>query len=117
MKFWMARIAFVCITAIAVWLVSSRQSELLSQPPTTLPSDAQTLGNSNELQVVSSMLPTGIQQLVLINTSDRTMAVYHVEPAQGKIQLRSVRNLVWDLRMEEFNGLSPLPSELRQVEP
>lgn len=68
---------------------------------------------TNELTVHSTVLPTGIQQLVVMDTSARTMAVYHVE--QGKLMLRSVRNITWDLQMEQFNGQAPLPSELRQV--
>lgn len=69
------------------------------------------------MQVVSTLLPTGVQQIVVVDLTEKTMAVYHIDPAQGKIQLRSVRKLIWDLRMEQFNGQSPLPSELQQVQP
>ena len=114
MNAWLARIGFVFVTAAVVWLVGSPSSSLRSQ---TIVGDASGDTGAEALKVVSSMLPNGMQQIVVVEASGRTMAVYHVEPAQGKIQLRSVRNLTWDLRMEQFNGQSPLPSELRQVQP
>ncbi len=109
---WIGRILFVGLTSVAVWLVTTDpQSQLRSQ---TISPVGQESGN---LQMISSMLPTGVQQLVVMDVPKRTMAVYHVDPAQGKIQLKSVRALSWDLRMEHFNGQPPLPSELQQVQP
>ncbi len=69
------------------------------------------------LQVSSTMLPTGIEQITVVDPIAKSMAVYHIEPATAKIQLKSVRSLLWDLQMEHFNGQTPLPSELRQVQP
>lgn len=76
-----------------------------------------TPGIGGSIQVVSTVLASGTQQIVVTDTQSQVMAVYHIEPVNGKLQLRSVRNLVWDLRLEEFNGQSPLPSELRAVQP
>ncbi len=103
------------------WLVSSSLAaaivavgwvSLWSQTPAAPASTS-----NDQLQVISSNLPTGGQQVVVVDSRTRTMAVYQVDPAQGKIQLKSVRNLAWDLAMEQFNGQPPLPSELRQVRP
>lgn len=113
MKAWMGRIAFVLVTAGVVWSIGS--NALLSQTPSGKPAVPSISGEN--LELVSTMLPSGTQQVVVLDAAGRSMAVYHIEPAQGKIQLKSVRNLAWDLRMEHFNGLSPLPNELRQVEP
>lgn len=75
-------------------------------------------GNSlSELQVISTLLPSGIQQVLMVDTRLQTMAVYHVEPAQGKIQLRSVRNMRMDLAVEDFNAMEPLPREMRLLKP
>lgn len=109
----MGRIAFVLVTAALVWSIGS--NALLSQTLGGKPASPSSGGD--DLQLVSSLLPSGTQQIVVLDTAGRSMAIYHIEPAQGKIQLKSVRNLSWDLRMEHFNGLSPLPNELRQVEP
>ncbi len=75
------------------------------------------VGNASgePLQVFSSMLATGSQQMVVVDSANRTLAIYHVDPAQGKLTLKSVRNLTWDLSMEQFNGQTPLPSDLRQA--
>lgn len=70
----------------------------------------------SSIQVVASANLNGMQQLVVLDQSLRSLAVYHVD-ATGNVQLRSVRSLVWDLRMEEFNGQTPTPSELKRVQP
>lgn len=71
--------------------------------------------SGDTLQVFSSTLVTGTQQMIVVDSANRSMAIYHIDPAQGKLTLKSVRNLTWDLSMEQFNGQTPLPSDLRQV--
>ena len=111
MQAWIGRTIFVLVTGCAFWLIGQSQATVHSQSPAGGTSAA------DELHVLSTMLPTGVQQLSIVDASVRTLAIYHVDPGNGKVQLKSVRNLVWDLRMEHFNGQSPLPSELRQVQP
>jgi hypothetical protein len=43
------------------------------------------------------------------------MSVYHLELSSGAITLRSVRNITWDLQLREFNGVAPLPQEIRAL--
>ncbi|RMF44576.1 MAG: hypothetical protein D6753_02245 [Planctomycetota bacterium] len=73
--------------------------------------------SGENLQVFSSTLPNGGQQIVVIEPVTQTMAVYHIAGAEGRIQLKSVRRIAWDLRMEQFNGEPPSPSEIRAVQP
>jgi hypothetical protein len=70
-----------------------------------------------EVQVHSTLLPTGVQQIVVVDARAQTMAVYHIEPMTGKILLKSVRSIRLDLAMEVFNATSPLPSEMRLLKP
>lgn len=103
-------------TALAIMIVVVGWVSLWSQtsggsPTGSIPS------SSERLEVISSMLPSGIQQIVVVDSQARSMAIYHVDPTQGKLTLRSVRNLTWDLSMEQFNGQAPLPSDLRQARP
>ena len=70
-----------------------------------------------ETQVISTLLPTGTQQVVLVDSRNQTMAVYHIEPQQGKIFLRSIRSLHWDLMTQEFNATDPEPSKMRLLKP
>ena len=67
------------------------------------------------LIALSSDVDATVQQVTLIDPAARTMAVYHVERSTGKIVLRSVRNIRWDLQLEEFNGDTPSPQDIRSL--
>ena len=55
----------------------------------------------------------GKERLVVVDTVSQTMAVYHIGEAKGEIRLESVRNIRWDLQVQEFNSASPTPEEIR----
>ena len=55
------------------------------------------------------------EQLTLIDPSTRVMGIYHIDRASGRVELKSVRDFGWDLQMLEFNGVSPLPGEIRAL--
>jgi len=111
-------LVIVIAAAVGGWLVNPLRSQGLPPRPDSLRGGASSVSSStsSDLQVVSTILPTGVQQIVVTDPKARVMAVYHVDAAQGKLQLKSVRSLRWDLGMEEFNGESPLPSELRVLQ-
>ena len=70
-----------------------------------------------ELIALDTMVGDKIQQITIVDPKRRSMSVYHVELETGKIQLRSVRNINWDLSIEEYNAARPLPHEIRlQIE-
>ena len=71
----------------------------------------------SELITVSAMVGdrSQFQQLTVIDPQSRVMSVYHVELATGAITLKSVRNISWDLLLREFNGVNPLPGEIRAL--
>ena len=68
-----------------------------------------------ELITFTSSAAENRQQLTVIDPRTRTMCIYHVDPATGVVALKSVRNIQWDLMMDEFNGVSPLPREIRSM--
>ena len=70
-------------------------------------------GGSAEL--ITHVLPGGdkYQQLLVVDPRLRVASVYHVETATGVIALRSVRQIHWDLQLAEYNGVNPLPREIR----
>ena len=70
---------------------------------------------AGDLMAFSSETATGPSQVTLIDAKTRVMCVYHVDRSSGKIELKSVRNFHWDLLMEEFNGVRPLPREIRAL--
>lgn len=55
------------------------------------------------------------QQVGLIETNRRVMSVYHVHRQTGEISLQSVRNVEWDLQLDEFNGVKPSPRDIREI--
>ena len=58
----------------------------------------------------------GRQQITLIDSRTRAIAVYQVDPRTGALALKSVRNINWDLQMDEFNsGGNPSPKEIRSL--
>ncbi|MBN8601869.1 MAG: hypothetical protein J0M26_12625 [Planctomycetes bacterium] len=70
---------------------------------------------NGELLMTTSLLSDGRQQVVITDTKARTMAIYEVEPTTGKVLLRSVREIKWDLQMQQFNATSPTPGEIRSM--
>jgi hypothetical protein len=68
---------------------------------------------STELIALTTPIDAGRQQLTVIDQRNRVLSIYHLELATGAVTLKSVRNLSWDLQMDEFNGIKPLPREIR----
>ena len=62
----------------------------------------------------SASLSNGFQQLVIVDPAKLTLAVYHIEPSRGDIQLKSVRKIDADFSLEEFNLSEPTPSTIRR---
>lgn len=52
--------------------------------------------------------------VALIDPKARVMSVYQIDRNSGEITLRSVRNVTWDLQLDEFNGTRPTPREIRE---
>jgi hypothetical protein len=57
------------------------------------------------------------QLLTVIDPSTKAIGVYHIASPSGKITLRSVRNIHWDLQMTYLNNESPLPQEIQSLLP
>lgn len=55
------------------------------------------------------------QLITLIDQETKVMSVYQITLSTGEIELKSVRNLTWDLQMSEYNGVSPLPRDIRTM--
>ena len=53
--------------------------------------------------------------VALLDTKLRVMSIYHVERQSGEVHLKSVRNVTWDLQLDEYNGVSPSPKEIKSL--
>jgi len=69
--------------------------------------------SSPDLLALSHDGGDGRQQITIVDPRQRVMAVYHVDRASGALQLKSVRNLQWDLLIEDYNSGSPAPRDIR----
>ena len=97
-----------CVTFLAV-VSLGRPSEAVAQRGSETA--------AGELITVAAMVGDKgqVQQLTVIDPRMRVMSVYHLDLATGAITLRSVRNITWDLQLREFNGVAPLPQEIRAL--
>ena len=69
----------------------------------------------SELIVVPTSLGEKGQMLTVVDPRQRVLSVYHIDLPTGKIALKSVRNIQWDLQMAYLNNESPLPQEIRSL--
>jgi hypothetical protein len=72
-----------------------------------------TAAAGTELIVLSSTTGDGVQVLTVVDPRQRAVSVYHIELATGKIALKSVRNIQWDLRITDFNNVDPSPQQIQ----
>lgn len=57
-----------------------------------------------------------IPRLAVVDPGERRLAVYEIAE-NGQITLKSVRNLTWDMSLEQFNVGAPTPDEIRALLP
>lgn len=62
-----------------------------------------------------SPLANGGQQIVVVDTEQKVIGTYHVAAETGEIALKGVRNIRYDLLMEDFNGGEPKPRDIRAL--
>ena len=57
------------------------------------------------------------QLLYLIDTRSKAFAVYRVDPTnpKGMVKLEAARQYQWDLKLDEYNNLEPLPSAIESA--
>lgn len=69
----------------------------------------------SELIVIPSASGEKGQMLTVVDPRQQVISVYSIDAATGKITLRSVRNIRWDLQMTYMNNDNPLPQEIRSL--
>lgn len=72
-------------------------------------------GQAGQFWTSTTTLDDGRQMLLLLDQHSRCLAIYHVDPAAGTVQLKSTRDLTWDFTIEEFNAQEPKPSSLKKM--
>jgi len=103
------------LSAIVVLVAVTLSVELFRTTPSVMAQKHNGLPVSGSLVVHASKTEDGGQLMIMVDPETRVMAVYHVDGNTGKVSLKSVRNLQWDLLIEEFNGGTPSPREIRTL--
>lgn len=95
-----------------LWVVSVGAAPGIERTPA---SSLPTQGSGQELITISTPVENNRQMLTVVDPRTRTISVYHIDVPTGAIALKGVRSIRWDLEMMEYNGVSPLPGELRSL--
>lgn len=103
------------LSAIVVMIAVTLSVELFRSTPSAMAQKPGGLPASSSLVVHAAKTEDGGQLMIMVDPETRVMAVYHVDGNTGKVSLKSVRNLQWDLLIEEFNGGTPSPREIRTL--
>ena len=97
---------------LAIRAVNSQGPGTMPVVPWNHPSPAST---ANASMLMNTNLLAQGNQVILIDSTRKVMAVYMVSPDSGSIQLKSVRDLQADFQLEEFNGSDPSPAKVRGI--
>ncbi|MEQ8211223.1 MAG: hypothetical protein RH917_15455 [Lacipirellulaceae bacterium] len=101
----------ICVFAFAAmaWLASA-------QPTNRGQLGYQSTGG--DLITHFQVLEGGTTQAILVDPQTKVMSVYHIGALgeeKGKIQLKSVRPLRWDMELNSYQTGKPLPEDLRNA--
>src|SRR5262245_16108064 len=97
-------IGLALLVAVTASLVSP-QAAVFAQRPSAY--------DSTQLIALPVQIDSAHQQITVIDPVKRAMCVYHIDLPSGLVTLKSVRNIFGDLQIDEFNGVSPLPRDIR----
>lgn len=92
-----------------VLAIAALATSQASGPPASPP------GGAAALWISDSPLDDGRRLLIVVDPTTRHAAVYHVDPASGSLTLKSVRDISWDLSLDDFNAQEPRPAALRKM--
>jgi hypothetical protein len=67
------------------------------------------------LWTLATPLDDGRQMLLVVDQQARALAIYHVDPTNGTLALKSTRDISWDLLVEDFNCQEPRPAALKKM--
>ena len=97
---------------MAAVAMAEQRGEVLPQRETlAMPATA----GGRELVVVPTTLGEKVQVLTVVDPRQQVLSVYHIDLATGKITLKSVRSIHWDLQIDHLNTDEPLPQQIRSM--
>lgn len=114
--FGLSVLAVLLVVLAAIWVDPLAYGQVPQEPAVqpVLPSRIP-LAAAGDLMAFSSEVGSGPAQVTLIDVKSRVMCVYHIDRTSGQIELKGVRKVQWDLLIEDFNGVQPLPRDIRAL--
>jgi hypothetical protein len=106
-----AVIGSLVVSGLLVWAVGGFADSREAYAQRHVPQAASVPSN---LIAFSTTVGESQQQLTIIDPEKRVISVYHVEH-DGRIALKSVRKIEWDLKVDNLNNVAPLPQEVRSM--
>jgi hypothetical protein len=88
------------------WSFNGRETSVFAEHPSVY-------DTATQLIAVPIQVDNARQQIAVIDPVKREMAVYHIDLPTGVITLKSARNISGDLQIDDFNGVNPLPRDIR----
>lgn len=80
--------------------------------PVVAPAGVVPAATGSELIVV----PMGDKgMMTVVDPRQRAICVYRIDPATGKITLKSARGIQWDLQITDLNNENPTPQQIRSL--
>jgi hypothetical protein len=98
---------------MAAAAMAEPRGEALQRGAPAMPAPAAAAGT--ELIVVPTAVADKVQMLTVVDPRQRVVSVYHIDTTTGKISLKSVRNIHWDLQIDHLNTDEPLPQQIRSM--
>ncbi len=108
-------IAAGCLGGAVVAAAILGNGGLAAQRAGRSPTPVGTNDQTGPLWTLATPLDDGRQMLLVVDQQNRAMAIYHVDPANGTLTLKSTRDVRWDLMVEDFNGQEPRPAALKKM--
>lgn len=96
---------------IAGFVIAAGSARTFSEP--VYPPTVETSRSAAADLITHVTMVDGQQVVTVIDSRQHVVAVYHVERTSGAITLKSVRNITWDLQMNDYNTGDPLPQDIR----
>ncbi|MDO4629912.1 MAG: hypothetical protein Q4C70_12075 [Planctomycetia bacterium] len=56
-----------------------------------------------------------VQQVTIIDPTQKVLCVYHINMVSGQIELKSARKIEWDLQLIFLNSKRPLPQDVQAI--
>jgi hypothetical protein len=96
--------------------IAQRSNTSVAQRPFAEPPSTKLPSAGEGLLAFGVVSPDGkYQQIAVIDAEKRALAVYHVRLEDGRTELKSVRNIKWDLELEDFEGMGLLPRDIKAL--